>query len=119
MMMVRADSVAIELDVKHWINDGLMTLFVFVVGLEIKRELVHGELNEWRRAALPVAAAVGGILDSTSAAKSPREWGILMATDIVFARGVLALLRDRIPKVIAYTRESPRPTKKQFALLLE
>jgi Na+:H+ antiporter, NhaA family len=62
MMMVRADSVAIELDVKHWINDGLMTLFVFVVGLEIKRELVHGELNEWRRAALPVAAAVGGMV---------------------------------------------------------
>jgi NhaA family Na+:H+ antiporter len=62
MIMARAGSFAIELDAKHWINDGLMTLFFFVIGLEIKRELVQGELNEWRRAALPVAAAVGGMV---------------------------------------------------------
>ena len=52
----------LTLDLRHWVNDGLMTLFFFVVGLEIKRELVEGELNDARRAALPVCAALGGMI---------------------------------------------------------
>jgi Na+:H+ antiporter, NhaA family len=91
-------------DLRHVVNDGLMTLFFFVVGLEIKRELVAGELNNVRRAALPALAAIGGMvvpaglylalnLDGPTAS----GWGIPMATDIAFAVGVLALLSDRIP----------------------
>lgn len=89
---------------EFWINDGLMTLFFFVVGLEIKREVLGGELASARRAALPIAAAFGGMLvpaalylafnaGQTSAA----GWGIPMATDIAFALGVLTLLGRRIP----------------------
>ncbi len=86
-----------------WINDGLMAIFFFVVGLEIKRELVDGELREPRRAALPAIAAVGGMLTpgadlrsrSTPAATAPPGWGIPVATDIAMAVGVLSLLGSR------------------------
>ncbi len=87
-----------------WVNDGLMTIFFFVVGLEIKRELVVGELSEPRVALLPVVAAVGGmvvpavlyaIINGTGDAGA--GWGIPMATDIAFAVGLLALLGPRIP----------------------
>lgn len=81
-----------------------MTIFFFVVGLEIKRELVHGELSELRRAALPVVAALGGMLLPlliylifNAGGDGARGWGIPMATDIAFALGVLALLGKRIP----------------------
>ena len=88
----------LTLDLRHWVNDGLMTLFFFVVGLEIKREFVEGELNGVRCAVLPVCAAFGGMmvpaalfaLVNQSGAGS-RGWGIPMATDIALARGVLAL----------------------------
>jgi Na+:H+ antiporter, NhaA family len=88
----------------HWVNDGLMAIFFFVVGLEIKRELVDGELSEWRKAALPVVAAVGGmvapaviylILPHPPEARA--GWGIPMATDIAFVVGFLALLGPRVP----------------------
>ena len=87
-----------------WINDGLMTLFFVVVGLEIKREIVSGELSTLRKAALPVVAAVGGMVVPAMVylALQWREptvagWGIPMATDIAFVVGFLALLGPRVP----------------------
>ncbi len=91
-------------DLRHWVNEGLMVFFFFVVALEIKRELVHGELFDPRRAALPVAAALGGMalpaaiyLALNAGGEGQRGWGIPMATDVAFALGVLALLGRRIP----------------------
>lgn len=91
-------------DLRHVVNDGLMTLFFFVVGLEIKRELVVGELNERKKAMLPAVAALGGMVVPAllyalfnMGTKGSSGWGIPMATDIAFAVGVLALLSHRIP----------------------
>ncbi len=91
-------------DLRHWINDGLMVLFFFVVALEIKGEFVEGELRDARRAALPIAAAVGGMvvpgvlyLAINAGDGAPEGWGIAVATDIAFALGVVALLGDRVP----------------------
>jgi len=90
--------------VGHAVNDGLMAIFFFVVGLEIKRELVHGELSTPRKAALPVAAALGGMIVPAliftafnAGGDGAKGWGIPMATDIAFAMGVLAVLGRRAP----------------------
>ncbi|HUV10456.1 MAG TPA: Na+/H+ antiporter NhaA [Acidimicrobiia bacterium] len=95
---------AISESLLKWVNDGLMVLFFFVVGLEIKRELVEGELRDPRAAALPVLGAFGGMLVPAlifvafnAGGAGSRGWGIPMATDIAFALGVLALLGPRIP----------------------
>ncbi|MCC6242610.1 MAG: Na+/H+ antiporter NhaA [Gemmatimonadaceae bacterium] len=98
---------ALTLSLRSWINDALMALFFLVVGLEIERELIVGTLRNLRAAALPVAAALGGmivpaLLDLAVAGNSPeaRGWGIPMATDIAFALGLLGLLAPGIPAAV-------------------
>jgi len=87
-----------------WVNDGLMAIFFFVVGLEIKREILVGELSTFRQAALPIFAAIGGMLVPALVfvllqGNKPgvEGWGIPMATDIAFSLGILSLLGKRVP----------------------
>ena len=94
---------SIDEDLGHWINDGLMTLFFFLISLEIKREIVHGDLRRPRQAALPVIAAAGGVilpvilyLALASGTSATHGWGIPMATDAAFAIAALALLGERV-----------------------
>lgn len=94
----------VEGSLQHWVNDALMVVFFFVVGLEIKYELVNGDLRDPRTAALPIVAAVGGMLVPAAiyavvagGGDAGSGWGIPMATDIAFAVGVLGLLGRRIP----------------------
>ncbi|MBR9860072.1 Na+/H+ antiporter NhaA [bacterium] len=88
----------------HWINDGLMTIFFFLIGLEMKREILVGELNSWKKASLPVFAAIGGMLMPAAIFLLLNQdpnlrngWGIPMATDIAFSLAILSLLGNRIP----------------------
>lgn len=97
----------IEKSLQHWVNEGLMTLFFFVVGLEIKHELHVGDLSRPRQAFLPIFAAVGGMavpavvfLLLVNETDAVRGWGIPMATDIAFAVAALALLGSRIPRSV-------------------
>jgi NhaA family Na+:H+ antiporter len=103
-LTVGAGPLAVTEDLQHWVNDGLMVLFFFVVGLEIKRELAIGELRDRRAAALPALAALGGVvlpalvfLAVAGGGQAASGWGIPMATDIAFAVGVLTVLGSRIP----------------------
>lgn len=97
-------SFTIEKSLHYWINDGLMTIFFFVVGLEIKREILAGDLSSPKKAALPIAAALGGMIIPAVIYLffnygTPEEsgWGVPMATDIAFSLGVLSLLGKRVP----------------------
>jgi NhaA family Na+:H+ antiporter len=101
---VTFDRYVLEFSAGHWINDGLMTIFFFVVGLEIKREVLVGELSTLRQALLPFAAAVGGMVapallyaQLNSGGAGAAGWGIPMATDIAFAIGVLSLVGRGAP----------------------
>lgn len=97
----------IEKTLHHWINDGLMALFFFVVGMELKREMLVGELASLKHAALPIVAALGGMVVPAliytafnEGGPGARGWGIPMATDIAFSIGVVALLAGRVPKAL-------------------
>ena len=101
---VEIGSISRTIDLQHFVNEALMALFFFVVGLEIKRELVVGELRTWKRAALPAFAALGGMIVPALlfialniGQAGSKGWGVPMATDIAFAVGVLALLGSRVP----------------------
>ena len=91
--------------IHHWINDGLMTLFFFIIGLEIKRKILVGELSDIKVAILPIVAAIGGMvfpaliyLYFNQGLDSASGWGVPMATDLAFAISILVLLKNRVSK---------------------
>ncbi|MDR2127251.1 MAG: Na+/H+ antiporter NhaA [Prevotellaceae bacterium] len=94
-----------KMSLRHWINDGLMMIFFFVVSLEIKREIMVGELSSLKKSSLPIAAAIGGMIVpalifcafNINSPATDRGWGIPTATDIAFAIGVLSILGKRVP----------------------
>lgn len=100
-------SIAFSLSIHHWINEALMALFFLVMGLELKRELLVGELSSPRQALLPIMAAIGGMVIPAlgyyafnTSGHTANGWGIPMATDIAFAIGALSLLGARVPKTL-------------------
>jgi Na+:H+ antiporter, NhaA family len=104
---IKLGTLSFERDLHFWINDGLMVVFFFIVGLEIRREIHEGELRDLKRATLPVLAALGGMiapalifLALNRSAPASSGWGIPTATDIAFAVGVLTLLGRRVPPAL-------------------
>jgi Na+/H+ antiporter NhaA len=102
-LSVRLAGAGVSLDLREWVNSGLMTFFFFVFGLEARREFDMGELRERRRLALPVAAGLGGLVVpvgiylAVNTGSAARGWGAAMSTDTAFALGMLALTRPRFP----------------------
>jgi NhaA family Na+:H+ antiporter len=103
-MQIGIGGYAIDLSLEHWVNDGLIVIFFLVVGLEIRRELTVGELATPRQAALPIAAAIGGMLCPAliylffnRGAVTAHGWGVPIGTDTAFALGLMALLGRRVP----------------------
>ena len=102
---VRVGGLAVDKNLLHWINDGLMAIFFFHVGLEIKRELIVGELSTAKQASLPAIGALGGMIVpaviyvaiNAGDAHAIKGWAIPTATDIAFAVGMLALAGSRVP----------------------
>ena len=98
-------SVVIDKPLLLWINDGLMAVFFFLVGLEVKREIIDGQLSNWNKASLPLVAAIGGmaipalifVAVNQGSPENISGWAIPAATDIAFALGVLSLLGPRVP----------------------
>ena len=105
MMGFKFGNFDITTSLHHWINDGLMALFFFMIGLEIKREVLAGELSSMKKAGLPIAAAIGGmvvpaivyVIFNYNTPQYLNGWGIPMATDIAFALGLMAMLGKRVP----------------------
>lgn len=104
---IEVGSWKLEMSMHHWVNDALMALFFFLVGMELKREILVGELSDLRKAVLPIVAAVGGMalpaiifFLMNPEGDASRGWGIPMATDIAFAVGVMVLLGNRVPKAL-------------------
>lgn len=105
-ILLKFDDRELKLNLHLFINDGLMAIFFFLVGLEIKREFISGELSQWRKAALPIGAAIGGMVLPAAifvlfaTGEQQGGWGIPMATDIAFTLGLLNLVRNRIYKSV-------------------
>jgi NhaA family Na+:H+ antiporter len=104
IVTVGSQGFGLSLPLHYWINDGLMAIFFFSIGLEIKREMLIGQLSSIRQSALPIIAAVGGMVVPAAiyaafnmGGEGARGWGIPMATDIAFALGILSLLGKRVP----------------------
>ncbi|MCB0415988.1 MAG: Na+/H+ antiporter NhaA [Bdellovibrionales bacterium] len=103
-LAIKIGDFVLEKSLHHWVNDGLMVVFFYVVGLEIKRELVAGELSTPKKAALPMLAALGGMLVPAGiyalfnvGGPGAHGWGIPMATDIAFAVGIVTMLNKKVP----------------------
>lgn len=106
-LAIGTDRFGIDESMRHWVNDALMALFFFILGLEIKREFLVGELRSPRQATLPIAAAIGGAIVPAMiyagfnlGAEGVHGWGIAMATDTAFSLGILSLLASRVPPLL-------------------